>query len=151
MSSCSRIKNQVINLVNFFTIYLRYSKSNSSTTAHCICVCFINIYKSLSHTHAHTDTHTETMNALAATNRYFRHAARILGMDSKLEQSLKIPYREIKVTIFVSFEYFKLTFSRNYDFFFIFLIRLSAQFPRMMEAWYLMLDLEFNMTMLVDP
>ncbi|KAL1813888.1 hypothetical protein ACET3Z_023953 [Daucus carota] len=37
------------------------------------------------------------MNALAATNRYFRHASRILGLDSKLEQSLLIPFREIKV------------------------------------------------------
>lgn len=38
------------------------------------------------------------MNALAATNRNFRHAARILGLDSKLEKSLLIPFREIKVT-----------------------------------------------------
>ncbi|XP_026401504.1 glutamate dehydrogenase 2 [Papaver somniferum] len=37
------------------------------------------------------------MNALAATNRNFRHAARILGLDSKLEKSLMIPFREIKV------------------------------------------------------
>lgn len=37
------------------------------------------------------------MNALAATNRNFRHAARILGLDSKLEKSLLIPFREIKV------------------------------------------------------
>ncbi|KAL5748379.1 hypothetical protein ACOSQ2_025676 [Xanthoceras sorbifolium] len=37
------------------------------------------------------------MNALAATNRNFRHAARILGLDSKLEKSLLIPLREIKV------------------------------------------------------
>ncbi|KAF8044375.1 hypothetical protein BT93_A2385 [Corymbia citriodora subsp. variegata] len=37
------------------------------------------------------------MNALAATNRNFRHAARILGLDSKLERSLLIPFREIKV------------------------------------------------------
>ncbi|RZC86643.1 hypothetical protein C5167_029997 [Papaver somniferum] len=37
------------------------------------------------------------MNALAATNRNFRRAARILGLDSKLEKSLLIPYREIKV------------------------------------------------------
>lgn len=39
------------------------------------------------------------MNALAATNRNFRHAARILGLDPKLEKSLLIPFREIKVTI----------------------------------------------------
>ena len=39
------------------------------------------------------------MNALAATNRNFRHAARILGLDPKLEKSLLIPLREIKVTI----------------------------------------------------
>ncbi|PIA31001.1 hypothetical protein AQUCO_05300081v1 [Aquilegia coerulea] len=37
------------------------------------------------------------MNALAATNRNFRHAARILGLDSKIEKSLLIPFREIKV------------------------------------------------------
>ncbi|KAB5525277.1 hypothetical protein DKX38_023026 [Salix brachista] len=37
------------------------------------------------------------MNALAATNRNFRHAARILGLDSKVEKSLLIPFREIKV------------------------------------------------------
>ncbi|KVI04507.1 glutamate dehydrogenase 2 [Cynara cardunculus var. scolymus] len=37
------------------------------------------------------------MNALAATNRNFRHAARLLGLDSKLEKSLLIPFREIKV------------------------------------------------------
>ena len=37
------------------------------------------------------------MNALAATNRNFRHAARLLGLDSKLERSLLIPFREIKV------------------------------------------------------
>ncbi|CAD5331082.1 unnamed protein product [Arabidopsis thaliana] len=37
------------------------------------------------------------MNALAATNRNFRHASRILGLDSKIERSLMIPFREIKV------------------------------------------------------
>ncbi|KAG6425437.1 hypothetical protein SASPL_115872 [Salvia splendens] len=37
------------------------------------------------------------MNALAATNRNFRQAARILGLDSKIENSLLIPFREIKV------------------------------------------------------
>lgn len=39
----------------------------------------------------------EEMNALAATNRNFRQAARILGLDSKIEKSLLIPFREIKV------------------------------------------------------
>lgn len=38
------------------------------------------------------------MNALAATNRNFRQAARILGLDSKIENSLMIPFREIKVS-----------------------------------------------------
>lgn len=33
----------------------------------------------------------------AATSRNFRQAARILGLDSKLERSLLIPFREIKV------------------------------------------------------
>ncbi|KAH7514276.1 hypothetical protein FEM48_Zijuj11G0071500 [Ziziphus jujuba var. spinosa] len=37
------------------------------------------------------------MNALAATNRNFLYASRILGLDSKLEKSLLIPFREIKV------------------------------------------------------
>ncbi|XP_058772882.1 glutamate dehydrogenase 2 [Vicia villosa] len=37
------------------------------------------------------------MNALVATNRNFLRASRILGLDSKLEKSLLIPYREIKV------------------------------------------------------
>ena len=39
----------------------------------------------------------QTMNALVATNRNFRLAARLLGLDSKLEKSLLIPFREIKV------------------------------------------------------
>lgn len=38
------------------------------------------------------------MNALAATSRNFKQAAKILGLDSKLEKSLLIPFREIKVT-----------------------------------------------------
>ncbi|EPS68533.1 hypothetical protein M569_06232 [Genlisea aurea] len=37
------------------------------------------------------------MNALAATNRNFKLATRLLGLDSKLERSLLIPFREIKV------------------------------------------------------
>ncbi|GER52442.1 glutamate dehydrogenase [Striga asiatica] len=37
------------------------------------------------------------MNALAATNRNFKLAARLLGLDSKLQKSLLIPFREIKV------------------------------------------------------
>ncbi|KAL6530359.1 hypothetical protein OROHE_014712 [Orobanche hederae] len=37
------------------------------------------------------------MNALAATNRNFRQAARILRLDAKIEKSLLIPFREIKV------------------------------------------------------
>jgi len=37
------------------------------------------------------------MNALAATSRNFRHASRLLGLDSKVEKSLLIPFREIKV------------------------------------------------------
>jgi hypothetical protein len=38
------------------------------------------------------------MNALAATNRNFRLASRLLGLDSKIEKSLLIPFREIKVS-----------------------------------------------------
>lgn len=37
------------------------------------------------------------MNALVATNRNFKLAARLLGLDSKLENCLLIPFREIKV------------------------------------------------------
>ncbi|WVZ86595.1 hypothetical protein U9M48_033349 [Paspalum notatum var. saurae] len=37
------------------------------------------------------------MNALAATTRNFRRASRLLGLDSKLELSLLMPLREIKV------------------------------------------------------
>lgn len=43
------------------------------------------------------NSHWPIMNALAATNRNFRHASRILGLDSKIEKSLMIPFREIKV------------------------------------------------------
>lgn len=39
----------------------------------------------------------EAMNALAATSRNFKRAATLLGLDSKLEKSLLIPFREIKV------------------------------------------------------
>jgi hypothetical protein len=39
------------------------------------------------------------MNALAATSRNFKQAAKLLGLDSKLEKSLLIPFREIKVVI----------------------------------------------------
>jgi hypothetical protein len=37
------------------------------------------------------------MNALAATTRNFRRASRLLDLDPKLEKSLLIPFREIKV------------------------------------------------------
>ncbi|CAH1430747.1 unnamed protein product [Lactuca virosa] len=37
------------------------------------------------------------MNALAATTRNFRHACRLINVDQKLEMSLLIPFREIKV------------------------------------------------------
>ena len=43
------------------------------------------------------------MNALAATNRNFKLASRLLGLDSKLEKSLLIPFREIKVCFFINF------------------------------------------------
>lgn len=49
---------------------------------------------------------TTTMNALAATNRNFKLAARLLGLDSKLEKSLLIPFREIKVRMFLPFPLF---------------------------------------------
>lgn len=34
---------------------------------------------------------------MAATSRNFKQAAKLLGLDSKLEKSLLIPFREIKV------------------------------------------------------
>ncbi|XP_074582642.1 glutamate dehydrogenase 1, mitochondrial isoform X2 [Curcuma longa] len=37
------------------------------------------------------------MNALVATSRNFKQAAKLLGLDAKLEKSLLIPFREIKV------------------------------------------------------
>ncbi|KAK4280037.1 hypothetical protein QN277_011715 [Acacia crassicarpa] len=37
------------------------------------------------------------LNALEATNRNFRRAARLLGLDSMLQTSLMIPFREVKV------------------------------------------------------
>jgi len=37
------------------------------------------------------------MNALAATSRNFKQAAKLRGLDSKLEKSLLIPFREKKV------------------------------------------------------
>ncbi|KAK9063291.1 hypothetical protein SSX86_017161 [Deinandra increscens subsp. villosa] len=36
------------------------------------------------------------MNALASTHRNFRHAARLLNLDPKIEKSLLMPYKEIK-------------------------------------------------------
>ena len=42
------------------------------------------------------------MNALAATSRNFKRAAALLGLDSKLEKSLLIPFREIKAREFDS-------------------------------------------------
>lgn len=41
------------------------------------------------------------MNALEATNRYFRQAVKLLNLDSKVERSLLIPFREIKVRLLV--------------------------------------------------
>ena len=37
------------------------------------------------------------MNALEATNLYFKRAAKLLALDPKVERSLLIPFREIKV------------------------------------------------------
>lgn len=44
------------------------------------------------------------MNALAATSRNFKQAAKLLRLDSKLEKSLLIPFREIKAKPFLSFD-----------------------------------------------
>ena len=59
-----------------------------------------------------------TMNALAATNRNFKLAARLLGLDSKLEKSLLIPFREIKAWFF-SFLLFKIFVSIGMDAFIV--------------------------------
>nr|POF27204.1 glutamate dehydrogenase 1 [Quercus suber] len=53
--------------------------------------------RDLSSVFSSTDSFQKTMNALVATNRNFKLAARLLGLDSKLETSLLIPFREIKV------------------------------------------------------
>lgn len=53
--------------------------------------------RDLSSVFGSTDSFQTTMNALVATNRNFKLAARLLGLDSKLEKSLLIPFREIKV------------------------------------------------------
>ncbi|KAK1303447.1 Glutamate dehydrogenase 2 [Acorus calamus] len=45
----------------------------------------------------HSKTIFKKMNSLVATSRNFQRAARLLGLDSKLEKSLLIPFREIKV------------------------------------------------------
>jgi hypothetical protein len=37
------------------------------------------------------------MNALEATNLYFKRAVKLLKLDPKVERSLMIPFREIKV------------------------------------------------------
>lgn len=94
------------------------------------------------------------MNALAATSRNFRNAARILGLDAKIEKSLLIPFREIKV--FFSSALFCLFSNFNYDeilgtnFCFdlmMTMIRWSARFPRMMGPWSRTLDLGCSMIM----
>lgn len=46
------------------------------------------------------------MNSLVATSRNFQKAARILGLDAKLEKSLLIPFREIKVQILMGSLFF---------------------------------------------
>lgn len=39
------------------------------------------------------------MNALEATNLYFKRAVKLLKLDPKVERSLLIPFREIKVRL----------------------------------------------------
>ncbi|MFS7936935.1 Glutamate dehydrogenase A [Helianthus anomalus] len=74
----------------------------SPSLLHSLLKIFINnrITPNILHPNNNLHFHTQspfTMNALAATNRNFRHAARLLSLDSKVETSLLIPYREIKV------------------------------------------------------
>lgn len=39
------------------------------------------------------------INALEATNLYFKRAVKLLKLDPRVERSLLIPYREIKVRL----------------------------------------------------
>lgn len=75
------------------------------------------------------------MNALAATNRNFLRASRILGLDSKLEKSLLIPFREIKVNNSLTFG-FLLLLLLNFCWGFVIMVdqscRLSVRSQKMM-------------------
>lgn len=98
------------------------------------------------------------MNALVATNRNFKLAARLLGLDSKLEKSLLIPFREIKViteVVLVNCVSFSFgTIERLIMIHFAALMnfeqncRLNVPYPKMMALWHLLLGLGFSMTML---
>lgn len=91
------------------------------------------------------------MNALAATTRNFRQAARILGLDSKIEKSLLIPFREIKVLYENFLPLISFFLYSGLMIFFWVVIRWNVLFQRMMEVWLLLLDSECNMIILVDP
>lgn len=98
------------------------------------------------------------MNALAATSRNFRLASRLLGLDSKLEKSLLIPFREIKVWISCSCSFFIFWFCFTLFFFgswwfvywvlvFLWVWRWNVPSLEMMGRWLPMLGSGFSMTM----
>lgn len=99
------------------------------------------------------------MNALVATSRNFRKAARLLGLDSKLEMSLLIPFREIKVRVpafpaCFFFLHVLTLFLVDYGdgigldwIWIIWCCRWSVPSPRTMGAWCLTLGSECSMIM----
>jgi hypothetical protein len=87
------------------------------------------------------------MNALAATSRNFRQASKLLGLDAKLEKSLLIPFREIKVgNLMLGTGIFLIYSSDQFD-----SSRSNAQYQETTVVWFLSLDLEYSMTMHVGP
>ena len=102
MLQCSTHSNECL-----LSLFLLYTSSNGAFSFAFYYFCFIDALLLLSLSHSLTPLSSlfhcfllSTMNALAATNRNFQRAARILGLDSKLEKSLLIPFREVKVIIF---------------------------------------------------
>ena len=53
------------------------------------------------------------MNALEATNLYFKRAVKLLKLDSKVERSLLIPFREIKVQQWICIFFFETATARG--------------------------------------
>ena len=99
-----------INNIIFFFQFMKHIYTNTNTK--CVGISLY-IYTHLQYQESHFSVaflsksnkpkNKNTMNALAATNRNFKLASRLLGLDSKLEQSLLIPFREIKVCYLFSY------------------------------------------------